>query len=234
MIRRAEVVEGLIGVACGTPQGIANTGMSADSYAPTNPNRGLDAALLLTLPPGTYTTRLGGVSNGTGVGLIGVDDVDTGQTPRLINISTRAFVGTGANVAVGGLIISGTAPKQVLLRGFGPTLTSFGVTGASANPVLDLYWDDDSNPNTSAILVLSNDNWGTAVGSCPAPVVACGTAQDTTNTGMSADSYAPTNPNRGLDAALLVTLPPGAYTANLRGVSNGTGIGLIGVDQIIP
>ncbi len=221
-------------VACGSPQDILNSGMSADSYAPTNPNRGLDAALLLTLPPGTYTARMSGVSNGTGVGLIGVDDVDTNQTATLINISTRAFVGTGSNVAVGGFIITGMSNKQVLLRGFGPTLADFGVTGALANPTLDLEWDDDNNPNTPAIPVLTNDDWGTAAGSCPAPVVACGTPQEILNTGMSPNSYAPTNPNRHLDSALLVTLPPGTYTARLSGVSNGTGVGLIGVDQVGP
>ncbi len=221
-------------VACGTPQAIADTGMSADSYAPSNPNRGLDAAVLLTVPPGTYTATLRGVSNGTGVGLIGVDDVDSNQSATLINISTRAFVGTGANAAVGGLIVGGTAPKQVLLRGFGPTLTSFGVAGAMANPVLELYWDDDNNPNTAAMLIVTNDNWGITLASCSAPVVSCGTPQDIINTGMSANTYAPSNPNRGLDAALLVTLPPGTYTATLRGVSNGTGVGLIGVDEIVP
>jgi hypothetical protein len=221
-------------VVCGSPTDIQNTGLSANTYAPTNPNRGLDAALLLTLPPGTYTARLSGVSGGTGVGLIGVDDVDTTQTATLVNISTRAFVGTGTNVEVGGFIISGMAPKQVLLRGFGPTLASFGVSGALANPTLDLYWDNDNNPSTAAILVLTNNDWGTALGSCPAPAESCGTPADIANTGMSANTYAPTNPNRGLDAALLLTLPPGTYTARLSGVSNGTGVGLIGVDQIGP
>jgi hypothetical protein len=221
-------------VACGTPQGIRNTGLSADSYAPANPNRNRDAAVLLTLPPGTYTARLSGVGGGTGVALIGVDDVDPSQTATLINISTRAFVGTGTDAAVGGFIIDGTRSKQVLVRGFGPTLTSFGIAEALANPRLDLYWDDDGNPSTPAILVLTNNNWGTALGSCPAPVVSCGTPTDILNTGMSANAYAPTNANRGLDAALLLTLPPGTYTARLSGVSNGTGVGLIGVDQVEP
>jgi Trk-type K+ transport system membrane component len=220
-------------VSCGTPQDILDTGMSADSYAPSNPNRGLDSALLLALPSGTYTARMSGVGGGTGVGLIGLDDVDASTTATLINISTRAFVGTGSNVVVGGFIVSG-AIKQLLLRGFGPTLADFGVAGALANPTLELEWDDDSNPNTPAILILTNNNWGTALGSCPAPVLACGTPQDIFDTGMSADSYAPTNPNRALDAALLLTLPPGTYTARLSGVGGGTGVGLIGVDEMIP
>jgi hypothetical protein len=99
---------------------------------------------------------------------------------------------------------------------------------------LELFWDDDNNPSTAAIFVLSNNDWGTAMTSCPAPVVACGTPQDIFDTGLSADTYAPTNPDRQLDAALLLTLPPGTYTARLSGVSGGTGVGLIGVDQVGP
>jgi hypothetical protein len=219
-------------VACGTPTDIANTGLSADSYAPTNANRGLDAALLLTLRPGTYTARLSGVNNTTGVGLIGIDVLDADPLAQLINISTRATVGTGSNAEVAGLIIDGTSNKQFLLRGFGPTLTSFGISGALANPTLDLYWDDDNNPSTAAILVLTNNDWGTALGSCPPPVVSCGTPTDIQNTGMSANSYAPSSPGRALDSALLLTLPPGTYTARLSGVNNGTGVGLIGVDEV--
>jgi len=221
-------------VSCGTPLDIANTGMSADTYAPTNPDRGLDAALLVTLPPGLYTVSLSGVSNGTGVGLIGVDDVDTNQTATLVNISTRAYVGTGTDAAVGGFIISGTTNKQVLIRGFGPTLSSFGVSGALGNPTLELSWDDDGNPLTPPLQLTLNNDWGTPAAPCNAPVVACGTPTDIANTGMSADTYAPTNANRNLDAALLVTLPPGLYTVSLSGVSNGTGVGLIGVDQVGP
>jgi len=221
-------------VVCGTPLDITNTGMSADAYAPTNANRGLDAALLVTLPPGLYTVALSGVNNGTGVGLIGVDDVDTNQTATLVNISTRAFVGTGTNGAVGGFIISGTTNKQVLIRGFGPTLSSFGVSGALANPTLELSWDNDSDPLTAPLPLAINNDWGTQAAPCNAPVVACGTSLDIANTGMSADTYAPTNANRGLDAALLVTLPPGLYTVALSGVSNGTGVGLIGVDAVGP
>jgi Tol biopolymer transport system component len=220
-------------VSCESPQDIIDTGKSADSYAPTDPNRHLDAALLVTLPPGTYTATLRGVSSGTGIGLVAVNDVDTNPTAVLVNISTRAFVGTGENVAVGGFIISGTASKQVLVRGFGPTLSG-AVAGVLANPVLELYADHDSNPLTPAILIVNNDDWGTALSTCPAPAVACGTPQDIIATGRSADSYAPTHPNRHLDAALLITLPPGTYTATLRGVNSGTGVGLVAINAIGP
>jgi hypothetical protein len=220
-------------VDCGTPQDIVTTGKSADSYAPTHPQRHLDAALLVTLPIGTYTATLRGANNGTGIGLVAVNDLDVNPTAILTNISTRAFVGTGDNVAVGGFIVSGTGNQQVLLRGFGPTL-SVAVSGAMANAVLELYADHDGNPLTPAILIVSNDDWGTALTTCPAPAVSCGTPQDILNTGKSADSYAPTHPQRHLDAALLVTLPPGTYTATLRGANNVTGIGLVAVNEIGP
>jgi hypothetical protein len=221
-------------VACGTATDISGTGKSPDSYAPTNPNRHLDAAVLVTLPPGTYTAQVRGASGGTGVALVAVNDINSTQTARLASISTRAFVGTADNEAIAGLILSGTAAKQVLIRGFGPTLSSFGVTGPLANPVLELYWDDDNNPTTAAVLLVSNDDWGTDVTACPAPVVACGMAADIAATGKSANSYAPSNVNRHLDAAVLVTLPPGTYTARLRGVSGGTGVGLVAVNEIGP
>jgi hypothetical protein len=219
-------------LACGTAQDIIDTGKSADSYAPTNPNRGKDAALLVTLPPGAYPIILYGAANATGVGLIAVNDIDGTTLPKLANISSRGQVLTGGNVMVGGFIIGGgTAPKQVLIRGYGPTLA---LPGALADPVIELYADHDNNPLTDAILIMSNDDWGTQQASCPAPALACGTAQDIIATGRSADSYAPTDPNRGKDAALLVTLPPGAYPIILKGAGGLTGVGLIAVNDLDP
>jgi hypothetical protein len=213
--------------------------MSADAYAPSSPSadRARDAALLVTLAPGAYTVTLRGVSNGTGVGLVDINDPDTQTLPKLVNISTRGFVGTNSNVMVGGFIIgAGTGSKQVLIRGMGPTLASFGVTGVLANPVIELYADTDNNPSTPAILVADNDDWGTRVGSvCYAPAI-CGSALDILNTGMSADAYAPSSPSadRARDAALLVTLAPGAYPVTLRGLNNVTGVGLIDVNEFGP
>jgi hypothetical protein len=216
---------------CGTAQDIIDTGLSANSYAPTNPNRGFDSALLVTLPPGSYTVRMLGVSNGTGVGLLGVDDPDTSTEPKLVNISTRGRVQTTIPMVGGFIIGAGTGSKTVLLRGFGPTLTSFGLSGVLANPTIELYYDHDFNPNSAAILLATNNDWGSQTGSCIAPAV-CGTVQDIIDTGMSADSYAPTNPNRALDSGLLVTLPPGAYTMRITGVGSTSGVVLVGVDEL--
>ena len=154
----------------------------------------------------------------------GIDQDCSGGTSNLINISTRGMVQTGDNVMIGGFIISGSTPRSVLIRGFGPTLADFGVTGAMANPYIDLYFGQT--------LIATNDNWQTPIAQCDAPAVSCGTPQDIQDTGKSACSVASTGCTQ--DAAILVTLPPGAYTAIVRGVNNGTGVGLVGIDEIVP
>ena len=86
---------------------------------------------------------LKGTSNGTGVGLVevynlGAASMDVSSEARLANISTRGSVQTGDNVMIGGFINQGSTPIQVLVRGIGPSLTPFGVSGALANPTLEL------------------------------------------------------------------------------------------------
>ena len=76
-----------------------------------------------------------GKNNTTGVGLVEVDDMSTGVSTELTNVSTRGFVGTGQQVMIGGFITKGGGATQVVVRGLGPTLTQFGVAGALADPV---------------------------------------------------------------------------------------------------
>src|ERR1051325_2246887 len=97
-----------------------------------------------------------GVNNGTGVGLVeiynlGVASLDVSSEAHLANISTRGFVQTGDNVMIGGFINEGSVPIQVLVRGIGPSLTQSGVSGALANPVLELHEPDGT--------IVTNDDW---------------------------------------------------------------------------
>ncbi|OHB69325.1 MAG: hypothetical protein A2W23_03725 [Planctomycetes bacterium RBG_16_43_13] len=209
-------------VSCGTPQDIQATGKDACSVATTGCSQ--DAAILVTLPPGAYTAVMRGVGGGTGVGLIGVDDNDTSILSKIVNISTRGPVLTGDSVMIGGFIVGGSSSKTVLIRGFGPTLSDWGVSGAMANPYVELY--------SGQTMIATNDNWQTPIAQCNAPAVSCGTPQDIQATGKDACSVATTGCSQ--DAAILVTLPPGAYTAIVRGVSGGTGVGLVGIDEIGP
>jgi hypothetical protein len=123
------------------------------------------------------------------------------------NISTRLAVQTGENVLIGGFIITGTAPKQVLIRGIGPSLTGFGVINALADPALELHLPDGS--------VVSNNNWKID-----------DQTQQSQEATILATNAAPTD---DLESAILITLNPGAYTAILSGKNQVTGIGLVEV-----
>ena len=128
--------------------------------------------------------------------------------PKLTNLSVRGSVGTGSGVQIAGLFVSGSSSKTMLIRASGPALAPFGVAGALADPVVELYDSKDR-------LVATNDNWGdnTATASAIATAVAR----------LGAFAWTPGSK----DAALLVTLPPGAFTVHVRGVGNTTGIALI-------
>lgn len=118
---------------------------------------------------------------------------------QLLNISTRLRVLTADNVLIGGFIITGTNPKQVIVRAIGPSLTSLGVQGALADPILELHFSDGS--------VVSNDNWRA------------------TQEQEIIDTTIP--PTSDLESAIVATLDPGNYTAIVRGKNNGTGVALV-------
>lgn len=123
---------------------------------------------------------------------------------RLQNISTRARALTGNQVLIAGFIITGNAPKQVIIRGLGPSLTNVGV--ALANPTLELH--------RGTTLLATNDNW---------KVKPDGQSQEAA---IEATRLAPMN---DYESAILDTLNPGAYTAILSGKNGGTGVGLVEV-----
>jgi len=150
--------------------------------------------------------------------------------PRLIGLSARARVLTADNVLIGGFIIQGTTPKTVLLRARGPSLGDppFNNLGALANPTMQLY--------SGQTVIAQNDNWQTSDPLCGSPAIACGGVAQVTATAMDPCQSNPgqTGPpaNCTLEATLLVTLPPGGYTAIVSGVGGGTGIGLVEVFEL--
>ena len=121
-----------------------------------------------------------------------------GTLSQLLNISTRLKVQTDDNVSIGGFIITGNAPKRVIVRGIGPSLT--GLSPVLANPVIELH-----GPNGS--LITSNDNW-----------------KDSQQTEIQNSTLAPTNE---FESAIIATLAPANYTVILRGNNGTTGIGLV-------
>lgn len=177
-----------------------------------------DAAMLFNRAAGTYTAQVSGAGTTTGVVLAELYDATptasfTSTTPRLINVSARTQVGTGANVLIAGFVIAGTSNKSILIRGIGPTLGVFGVTGVLANPRLDIY------PNGSATPISSNDDWGTATN-----------AAQVASTSAAVGAFPLALESR--DAVLLVTLPPGSYTAQVSGAANTTGVALVEVYEV--
>jgi hypothetical protein len=119
------------------------------------------------------------------------------------------FVQTGDSVGIGGFIITGSAPKHVVLRAIGPSLTQFGVPDALADPVLELH-------GPGAFVTITNDNW----------------KDDPVQRALiEADGRAPTN---DLESAIDATLAPGAYTGIVRGKNNTSGVGLIEVYDLNP
>jgi hypothetical protein len=119
------------------------------------------------------------------------------------NISTRANVGTGDDVLIGGIIITGTDPALVVLRAIGPSLAIYGVDGVLANPTLELH-------DSAGAVIASNDNWQE------------NSAED--QRVLTDNNLAPVD---DLESAIVMTLDPGAYTVIVRGLAGATGVGLV-------
>jgi uncharacterized delta-60 repeat protein len=163
--------------------------------------------------PGTYVIGVS-ANNASGPGpvtnlTVTVAGAAVTVSTNLTSISTRARVGTGANVLIAGFAVSGTEPKAVLIRAVGPTLGGFGLTGLLVDPVLELFRNDRS---TLAV----NDSWGSE-----------GNAAAITATSARVGAFS--LPSGSTEAVISVTLPPGNYTAQVRGAAAGTGIGLVEV-----
>jgi hypothetical protein len=173
-----------------------------------------DSALLASLAPGPYSVQLSGVGSTTGVGLIEVYEVNPSDPALLANISTRAQVGTGGDILIAGFVVRGTQPAAVLVRAVGPTLSTFGVSGFLAQPVLSVL-------DSTGAVVGTNTGWGTAPSPSQLSSVAQAVGAFALNTGSA-------------DSALLLTLQPGSYSAEVTGVNGTTGIALVEVYQAPP
>jgi hypothetical protein len=120
--------------------------------------------------------------------------------PNLGNISTRLSVGGGDDVLIGGFIIIGTGDKNVVVRAIGPSLGDFGVSGALADPTLELH-------DQTGAVIATNDNW-----------------KDTQEAELATAGLAPSNSK---ESAIVRRLTSGAYTAIVRGKNGATGVGLV-------
>jgi len=177
-----------------------------------------DSALVVALKPGAYTMQ---VLNrvGSGVALAEIYDSSVnpqGKYQRLVNISTRGFVGTGEDVLIGGFVVTGNSPKKVLIRGAGPALAQFGVGSVLLEPLLKIY---DHN----GVLLAQNNHWETALTTTGGPGASGAVKIAAATAAVGAFAFDPGS----ADAAVVITLAPGAYTAQVSGVASTTGVALI-------
>ncbi len=195
------------------------TGNRVGAFALASGSR--DAALVATLAPGAYTAEVTGSGASGGIVLLEAYDAGTDTTPaapKLVNISTRGFVDTGEGQLAAGFVVSPGGSKRVLIRAIGPGLTSFGVAGVVADPVLRVFAAGNGTP------LVQNDNWETAQSAGAA------TAAEIRAASTAAGAFALATGSR--DAAVIVTLSPGNYSAMVSGANNGTGAGLVEVYEL--
>jgi hypothetical protein len=186
----------------------------AQVYAFGLPLASKDAAAIVTLAPGGYTVQVSSVTGATGVALVEIYDLDVVSpftAQKLSGVSTRGLVGAGDNVLIAGINVNGNMPKKVLVRAIGPTLANWGVSNVLSDPILTI-----KSGNTT---VRENDNW--EIGNDPALI-----AEATVKLGLTA------LPSGSKDAAILMTLPPGLYTAVVSGANGATGIALVEVYDV--
>ncbi|GAB5562312.1 MAG: hypothetical protein SynsKO_39590 [Synoicihabitans sp.] len=167
------------------------------------PEPSADSVLLQTLGAGARTLQVTGAGGTTGVALIELYDVQGDASAELINISARSFVGTGSEVLIAGFVVDGTT--TLLVRGVGPTLGDYGVTGALSDPIVQIYQGSE--------LLAQADDAGQ-----PSDAAAI--------SGWADNLFAFALPDGSKDAALLITLPEGVYSAVIKGKGDATGVAL--------
>ncbi len=169
-----------------------------------------DAAMVQSLTANTsYTIGITGVGGTTGVALAEIYDGNPAAGSRLVNVSARSFSGTDSNVLIVGFIIGGSGTEKLLVRGIGPTLTQYGISGTLPTTKLTLY-NSDGQP------VASNAGWG----------------GDSELAAAFSQTGAFALPADSADSAMILNLQQGVYTVQLSGLSGSTGIGLIEVYEM--
>jgi hypothetical protein len=158
-----------------------------------------EAAGIINLGPGSYSAILRGSGGATGIALLDAYDLDQAALSKLANVSTRGFVGTGDNVLIAGVIVggAGNGGAKVIFRAIGPSIP--GVGNPLLDPQLELY-------NSNGVVFAANDDWKSEQAATAA-------------TGIP--------PSDDRESALVRTLPPGSYTALVRGKNNSSGVGLV-------
>lgn len=173
-----------------------------------SPSTSKDAAMLVPIPAGAHSAHVVAPA-GSGVAILEAYDADGATSAtRFTNLSARSQVGVGENILVAGFVVDGTAPKRLLLRGAGPALAQFGLSGLLARPQITLYREGS--------IVAENAGWSSAIN---ASAIATAAVE------VGAFAFGANS----LDAAMLVELHPGGYTLQVSGVGGAAGVALVEV-----
>lgn len=176
----------------------------------------LESVVLVNLGPGNYTVQVNGANGASGVALVELYDVDSlaaYSSQKVMNISTRAQVGTGQNRLIAGFMVNGNTAKKVLVRAVGPALATYGVPGVLVDPVLRIINNKDQS------VVRENDNWETG-----------NDVSLVNEAAAKAGAFAFATGSK--DAAILMSLPPGSYSADVTGSGGTSGVALVEVYEI--
>jgi hypothetical protein len=163
------------------------------------PSNDLESAIIVSLQPGSYTAVVRGAGNTVGTGLVDAFDLSSGSAARLANIATRGLVQPGDGLMIAGFIVQNGAVK-VVARAIGPSLVQFGISNALPDTTLQLR-------DQQGAIVVENDDWRTSQ------------QQELVSLGLQ--------PADDLEAALVATIQPGQYTAQVRGKGQASGIGVV-------
>jgi uncharacterized repeat protein (TIGR03803 family) len=184
------------------PGGLITGDQSAEIDASgVAPGNDLESAIVANLAPGSYTAVVRGSGNTVGTGVVDAYDLSAASPARLANIATRGLIQPGDKLMIAGFIVQ-NGPVKAVIRAIGPSLSVFGITNALADTTLQLR-------DVNGAIVRENDNWKTDQKS------------ELENTGLQ--------PTDDLEAALVETILPGQYTAQVRGKNDSAGIGVVQV-----
>jgi autotransporter-associated beta strand protein len=165
------------------------------------PSNDLESAIIANLGPGSYTAVVRGVNNTTGTGIVDAFDLSAASPARVVNFATRGLIQPGDQLMIAGFIIQNGSVRAVI-RAIGPSLTQFGISNALPDTTLEVR-------NQDGTFVMTNDDWET------------NQKQELENTGLQ--------PGNAQEAAIVATLPPGQYSALVRGKPESTGTGVVEV-----
>ncbi len=171
----------------------------------------LDAALLSAVPTGAYTAQVSGKGTSAGVALVEVYDVEKQREPRLVNLSARSRAGANEDALIAGFVVEGQDEIRLLVRAVGPTLQDFGVNGVLPDPTLSI------RPLNSDSVLAENDNWN---------------GDEELKTAFTTAGAFELTSEESRDAAVVLEIPAGAYTATVQDRGSASGVALVEVYEL--